>query len=120
MVMKIKKDYYANKHGFQLRDYMKECAKIAPNWGNEIYSMEEGFFFLNAIKYKVRAGLKEENSFGSDLEKYSDYVDDLLELGVSLEIIEEAVKDYTERFYAWEGQTDEEFEEFTESFVLEV
>lgn len=118
--MKITKDYYANEHGFQLRDYMKECAKMANDWGNEIYSMEEGFFFLNAIKYKVRAGLKEKNTFEKDLEKYNDYVSDLLELGVSLEMIEEAVKDYTERFYAWEGQTDEDFDEFMESFVLEV
>lgn len=117
---KITKDYYANEKGHQLRDYMKECAKFASEWGNEIYSMEEGFFFLSALKYHIRAGLKEGNSFEQDLEKHNDYVHDLIDLGFNFNVILETIKDYSDHFYAWEGQTGEDFEEFMESFIEEV
>ncbi len=113
---KIKKDYYANEHGFQLRDFMKQMHKIAERFGCKIYSMEDGFFFLNAVKYKVRAGLKDENTFQDDMIKYKDYLDDLEELGVDRDMLLDSASDYVNRFYAWEGQTGEEFIEFMESF----
>lgn len=113
---KITKNYYENEKGHQLRDFMKQMHKIAERFGMEIYSMEDGFFFLSAVKYKVRAGLKEENTFQDDMTKYMDYLDDLEELGVDRKMLLDSASDYVNRFYAWEGQTGIDFIEFMEEF----
>lgn len=113
---KIKKDYYANEKGHQLRDFMKQMHALAGCYSMEIYSLEDGFFFLNAVKYKVRAGLKDENTFQDDMTKYKDYLDDLEELGVNRDMLLDSASDYVNRFYAWGGQTGSEFIEFMDSF----
>lgn len=113
--MVITKDYYANAKGHQLRDFMKEMSKYMVNHGGEIHTMEEGFFFLNAIKYKIRAGLKEGNSFEKDMEKYKDYKKDLNDLGYSDEDIDPALNCYVDTFHSWDGQKGYEFENFMDS-----
>ena len=115
---KIKKDYYANEKGHQLRDFMKQMHALAGRCGMEIYSLEDGFFFLCAVKYKVRAGLKDENTFQDDMEKYMDYLDDLEELGVDRAMLLDSASDYVDRFYAWDGQKGDDFIEFMEEYKV--
>lgn len=111
---KITKDYYANAQGFQLRDFMKQMSRYQTEQDSDIYTMEEGFFFLNVVKYKIRAGLKENSTFEGDITKYRDYKDDLNELGYSDETLDPVINNYVAAFHAWNGQTEEEFETFIE------
>lgn len=112
--MKITKDYYANAQNFQLRDFMKELSKYMNVNGGDIYTMEEGFFFLNAVKYKIRAGLKNNNTFEDDMTKYQDYKDDLLELGHYPREVDRAINAYVDLFHNWKGQWGEEFSRYME------
>lgn len=112
--MAITKDYYANAQGLQLRDFMKQLSKYMVNNGGEIHTMEEGFFFLNAVKYKIRAGLKEGNSFEKDMEKYKDYKKDLNDLGYPDEDIDPAINCYVDTFHKWSGEEGHWFEKFME------
>lgn len=106
---KITKDYYENAQGFQLRDFMKQMSRYQTNQFCDIYTMEEGFFFLNAVKYKIRAGLKGNNTFEDDMTKYRDYKDDLNELGYSDETLEPVINHYVDKFHEWSGQKDDAF-----------
>lgn len=113
-MVKNTKDYYANAQGLQLRDFLKEMSRSQTEHQGDIYTMEEGFFFLNAVKYKVRAGLKENSTFEDDMVKYRDYKDDLNELGYPDEMLDPVINNYVDAFHAWAGQTEEEFETFIE------
>lgn len=107
------KTYYANAQGFQLKDFMKEMHKIGCKRDGEIYSMEEGFFFLNAVKYKVRAGLKDESTFNEDMAKNKDYIEDLKSITETpVEIILDSINFYVNAFYVWNGEIDTDFEDF--------
>lgn len=62
--------HYQNKHGKQLKDYIKEndpefWAMIC-NW--------------SALKYNIRAGKKEGESLEKDLGKRDDYINEALEI----------------------------------------
>lgn len=107
--MAITKYYYANAQGYQLRDFMKEMSNYMENNEWDVYTLEEGFFFLNAVKYKIRAGLKEDNSFKKDTEKYKDYKKSLEELGWNKTCIDMCVNDYVDAFHKYDGQKGDEF-----------
>lgn len=113
-MVKITKDYYANAQGLQLRAFMKQMSRYQTEQMSDIYTMEEGFFFLNVVKYKIRAGLKENSTFEDDMTKYRDYKDDLNELGYSDETLDPVINNYVDAFHAWNGQTDEDFTLFIE------
>lgn len=112
--MAITKDYYANAKGYQLRDFMREMSDYMEFDGGSLYTLEEGFFFLNAVKYKIRAGLKKDNSFKKDMEKYKDYKKDLEELGWEKIVIDEGVSNYADAFHKYNGQKGDEFVKFIE------
>lgn len=67
----IKQDYYANPQGVQLYDFFDKV--ITPKLGFH-WSLTQGFYLLNAIKYTVRAGRKPDNDKAKDLNKADDYV----------------------------------------------
>ena len=56
--------YYTNAHGIELAEHLE--GKMAIEWYN--------FCILNAVKYRVRAGNKENNSYDGDWFKSMDYV----------------------------------------------
>lgn len=113
--MAITKNYYANAQGLQLRDFMKEMSRYMDDHGGGVYTIEEGFFLLNAVKYKVRAGLKENNSFEKDMEKYKDYKNDIIELGYPENYVVHAINCYVDTFHKWKGERGYKFENFMES-----
>lgn len=112
--MAITKDYYANAQGYQLRDFMKEMANYMDYHKGDIYTLEEGFFLLNAVKYKIRAGLKKDNSFKKDMEKYKDYRKSLEEIYWSENMIDACINDYVNTFHKYDGQKGGEFVKFIE------
>lgn len=103
------KDYYTNKNGFQLIDFMKRKSPISEMVGSDNFTVEEGFFTLSAVKYAVRAGMKEGESFEKDMEKFNDYVDALEALGFDREEVVMTINGYKNSFLEWDG-TDEYIE----------
>lgn len=60
--------HYVNKHGQQLKDFM------LMKFGEKYYRI---WCLLNALKYQVRAGKKEGNSYTKDIVKRDDYLKEL-------------------------------------------
>lgn len=104
------KDYYTNKNGFQLIDFMKRKSPISEMVRSDNFTVEEGFFTLSAVKYAVRAGMKEGESFEKDMEKFNDYIDALEALGFDREEVIKTINGYKQGFLEWDG-TDEYIEE---------
>lgn len=104
------KNYYTNKNGFQLIDFMVQKNKISEAVDSNCFTIEEGFFTLSAVKYAVRAGMKEGESFEKDMEKFNDYVDALEALGFDREEVIKTINGYKQGFIEWDG-TDEYIEE---------
>ena len=63
-------NYYENKHGKDLKSFLIEHDLEA--W--------EHFCLINAMKYQIRAGKKENNSITEDLDKRDNYLDSYIEL----------------------------------------
>lgn len=63
--------HYQNKHGQQLKDYMK----TSPNLAKIYYAGAQ----WSMIKYTIRAGKKEGESSEKDLGKRDDYVKEFME-----------------------------------------
>lgn len=104
------KDYYTNKNGFQLIDFMVQKNKISEGFGSNCFTIEEGFLTLNAVKYAVRAGMKENETFEKDMEKFNDYVEALEACGYDREEVVKTINGYKQGFLEWDG-TDEYIEE---------
>lgn len=100
------KDYYTNKNGFQLIDFMVQKNKISEGVGSNCFTIEEGFLTLNAVKYAVRAGMKENETFEKDMEKFNDYVEALEACGYDREEVVKTINGYKQGFLEWDG-TDE-------------
>jgi hypothetical protein len=104
------KKYYTNKNGFQLIDFMVQKNKISEGVGSNGFTIEEGFLTLNAVKYAVRAGMKENETFEKDIGKFNDYVDALEACGYDREEVVKTINGYKQGFLEWNG-TDEYIEE---------
>lgn len=104
------KDYYTNKNGFQLIDFMVKKNKISEEVGSNGFTIEEGFLTLNAVKYAVRAGMKENETFERDMEKFNDYVEALVKCGYERDMIIKTINGYKHGFLEWNG-TNEYIEE---------
>lgn len=100
------KDYYTNKNGFQLLDFMVRKNKFSQMAQSDNFTVEEGFLTLNAVKYAIRAGLKEGATFADDMQKFSDYVEALVKLGYDRAMIIKTINGYADAFKEWDG-TDE-------------
>ena len=104
------KDYYMNAQGFQLLDFMMRKNKFSQEACSTFFTVEEGFLTLNAVKYAIRAGLKEGATFADDMQKFSDYVEALVKLDYDRDEIVKTVNGYADAFKEWDG-TDEYLEE---------
>ena len=93
----IKKDYYANPHGIQLKDFWKQ-------------TNQQGylnFCIMNAVKYGVRIGRK-PNQESDDFVKFQDYTRqaaDLLEQ--PYKTVCKAIVQEIANFRTWRGDEDE-------------
>lgn len=100
------KDYYTNKNGFQLIDFMVRKNPISEHACSDNFTVEEGFFALNAVKYAIRAGMKEGETFEKDTEKFNDYVEALVKCGYYRTGVIQTINGYKQAFLEWDG-TDE-------------
>ena len=93
----IKKDYYSNPHGIQLKDFWKQTNKQG----------YINFCIMNAVKYAVRIGRKPDQE-SDDFVKFHDYTRQAAEL---LEAdpngLSEAIMQEIENFNHWRGDEDE-------------
>lgn len=98
------KDYYANKNGFQLREFITEIHKSEIRNNNFRWTTPQGFYALNALKYIVRAGKKTGNDFTEDMKKADDY----LKLGETVGFPRYEIELYVDRakamFDEWNGE----------------
>lgn len=98
------KDYYANKNGFQLKDFLVEVHKSEMRNNNYYYTTPQGFYVLNALKYTVRAGKKVGNDFEDDTKKAHDYIAMGEDVGFPRYEMELYLDVLTETFYNWQGE----------------
>lgn len=98
------KDYYANKNGFQLREFITEIHKSETRNNNYRWTTPQGFYALNALKYIVRAGNKPQVDLEDDMKKYNDYI----ELGETVGFPRYEIELYVTRakaiFDEWNGE----------------
>lgn len=97
------KDYYTNKNGFQLIEFMIKKNEVSEEVESNGFTVEEGFLTLNAVKYAVRAGMKEGESFEKDMQKFNDYVDALEGCGYDRDMIVKTINGYKQGFLEWDG-----------------
>lgn len=97
------KDYYTNKNGFQLIDFMVQKNAVSQNAHSDNFTVEEGFMTLCAVKYAIRAGMKEGETFEKDMEKFNDYVEALEDCGYDREEVVKTINGYKQGFLEWDG-----------------
>lgn len=97
------KDYYANKHGLQLQDFLVKFSDRQFETNSYYFTMSQGFFTLNALKYKVRAGKKEGNSYEQDMQKVEDYILLNEKVGYPRYEVELMLEKLVLSFEEWEG-----------------
>lgn len=75
-------DYYANKYGIQLEEFLIWASKRDLNfWEGSSFTTGEGFALTTALKYSVRAGKKPDEPFEKDMGKYNDYINMAVKVG---------------------------------------
>lgn len=93
----IKKDYYSNPHGIQLKDFWKETNRQG----------YINFCIMNAVKYRVRIGRKPDQE-SDDFVKFHDYTRQASELlEADPNELSEAITQEIENFNHWRGNEDE-------------
>lgn len=89
----IKKDYYANIHGIQLKDFWKQTNKQG----------YLNFCIMNAVKYGVRIGRKPDQE-SDDFVKFQDYARQAAELlEQPYQAVHDAVMQEIYNFNHWRG-----------------
>ena len=93
--------YYANKYGIELKEYLKH---------NFNYEELVGWNTMQVLKYLVRAGKKEGESYDKDHNKALDYAKELANLSNENELTEYTtddimgfIQDIANDFERWEG-----------------
>ena len=75
-------DYYANKYGIQLEEFLIWGSKRDLNfWEGSSFTTGEGFALTTALKYSVRAGKKPDEPYEKDMGKYNDYINMAVKMG---------------------------------------
>ena len=67
-------EYYANKYGIQLEEFLIWGSEWDLKFWQYNFTTGQGFALTNALKYLVRAGKKEGESYEKDMGKYVDYI----------------------------------------------
>lgn len=74
-------DYYANKNGIQLEEFLVWASNWDLKFWNYNYTTGQGFALTNALKYLVRAGKKPNEPYEKDMGKYVDYINMAVKMG---------------------------------------
>lgn len=74
-------DYYANKYGIQLEEFLVWLSDNDLKRWNYVYTTGQGFALTNALKYIVRAGKKPNEPYEKDMGKYNDYINLAVKMG---------------------------------------
>ena len=93
--------HYANEHGIELNEYLKH---------NFNYEELVGWYTMQVLKYLVRAGKKEGESYDKDHKKALDYAKELANLSNENELTEYTaddimgfIQELADDFERWEG-----------------
>lgn len=93
--------HYANEYGVELNEYLKHNFK---------YEELVGWYTMQVLKYLVRAGKKEGESYDKDLNKALDYAKELADLSNENELTEYTtddimgfIQDMADDFKQWKG-----------------
>ena len=93
--------HYANEHGVELNEYLKH---------NFNYEELVGWYTMQVLKYLVRAGKKEGESYDKDRKKALDYAKELANLSNENEPTEYTtddimgfIQELADDFERWEG-----------------
>nr|DAL34144.1 MAG TPA_asm: nucelotide kinase [Caudoviricetes sp.] len=81
-------DYYANKHGIQLEEFLIYGSNWDLKFWQYNFTTGQGFALTNALKYAVRAGKKPNEPFEKDMGKYNDYINMAEQMGIEKEYAE--------------------------------
>ena len=94
--------HYANKYGVELNEYLKH---------NFNYEELVGWNTMQVLKYLVRAGKKEGESYDKDRNKALDYAKELANLSNENELTEYStddimgfIQDMADDFEQWKGE----------------
>ena len=101
--MNFKKNrHYTNEHGVELNEYLKH---------NFNYEELVGWYTMQVLKYLVRAGKKEGESYDKDYNKALDYAEELAKLIKENELTEYTTgdvmgftQDMADDFKNWKGE----------------
>ena len=74
-------EYYANKYGIQLQEFLIWGSEWDLKFWQYNFTTGQGFALTNALKYLVRAGKKEGESYEKDMGKYADYIEMATKMG---------------------------------------
>ena len=99
--------HYANEYGVELNEYLKH---------NFNYEELAGWYTMQVLKYLVRAGKKEGESYDKDYKKALDYAKELANLSNENKLTEYTaediigfIQDIADDFKQWKGEEDELF-----------
>ncbi len=81
-------DYYANKHGIQLEEFLIYGSNWDLKFWQYNFTTGQGFALTNALKYAVRAGKKPNEPYEKDMAKYNDYINMAEQMGIEKEYAE--------------------------------
>mgnify|MGYP002793094449 CR=1 FL=1 len=94
--------HYANEYGIELNEYLKH---------NFNYEELVGWYAMQVLKYLVRAGKKEGESYDKDHKKALDYAKELANLSNENELTEYTaediigfIQDIADDFKQWKGE----------------
>lgn len=102
-------DYYANKYGIQLEEFLVWASNWDLKFWNYNYTTGQGFALTNALKYLVRAGKKPNEPYEKDMGKYTDYINMAVKMGFKRQEAESWVEYQKSIFEEFEG-TEKEME----------
>lgn len=74
-------DYYANKYGIQLQEFLIWGSEWDLKFWKYNFTTGQGFALTTALKYIVRAGKKQGESYEKDMKKYADYIEMATKMG---------------------------------------
>lgn len=94
--------HYANEYGVELNEYLKHTFN---------YEELEGWYKMQVLKYLVRAGKKEGESYDKDRKKALDYASELASLineqgrvEVTRDEVMDFIKIISDNFKQWKGE----------------
>ena len=94
--------HYANDYGIELNEYLKH---------NFNYEELVGWYAMQVLKYLVRAGKKDGESYDKDYNKALDYANELANLSNENELTEYTaediigfIQDIADDFKQWKGE----------------